>query len=56
MYWELGRNLVSAGVTRLTSSWLAKILIDVLPKWGISMGTYVEDPYLVRYQCIWNNP
>ena len=25
-----------------------------LPSWGIAMGTYRGDPYLVRYECIWN--
>jgi hypothetical protein len=25
-----------------------------LPTWGISMGTYRGDPYLVRFECVWN--
>ena len=27
-----------------------------LPTWGIAMETYGGDPYLVRYECIWNAP
>jgi hypothetical protein len=27
-----------------------------LPTWGIAMGTYGGDPYLVRYESIWNAP
>jgi hypothetical protein len=25
-----------------------------LPTWGIAMASYGGDPYLVRYECVWD--
>ncbi len=27
-----------------------------LPTWGISMATDGEDPYLIRFECVWGRP